>query len=197
MRGRLKSRNRLAGGGQIPTSSGRAEQARRAQRRKTIVPAIATTPAGPAPPAEQIKPQTVSDASTMVGIDPGEDSGDFLESETGIPNLGRSGPGSFPSLSFLFDETQEFMDMARRKRTAADAKKRDDMPFGLPGQTQGTAADEITQSLDMADRPQTAIPPQGASRSTAAREKDLRHLAHQSGPDRYTQCHRAGHSAIA
>ena len=76
------------------------------------------------------------------------------------------------------------MDMARRKRTAADPKKRDDVPFGLPGQTQGTAADEITQALDTVNRPQTTIPTQDASRRTTAREKDHRNLAHRSGPDR-------------
>ena len=197
VRGGSKSRNRLAGGGQIPTTSERAEQARWAQRRKTIVPATATTPAGPDPPAEQIAPQTVSDASTKVGNDSGEDSDDFLELETGSPNLGRSGSESFAPFSRLFDETQEFMDMARRKRTAANAKKKDDMPVWLPGQTQGTAADEITQSLDMANRPQRTIPPQGASRRTTAREKDLRNLAHRSGTDRCTLCHQAGHTAIA
>ena len=197
MRGGSKSRNRLAGGGQISTTSERAEQAKRAQRRNTIVPATATTTAGPAPPTKQLEPQAASDASTEVGNDSGEDSDDFLESETGIPNLGQSRSESFTPFSRLFDETQEFMDAAWRKRTAADAKKRDDMPFGLPGQTQGTAADEITQSLDTADRPQTAIPPQGASRRTSAQEKDLRNLAHRSGPDQCTQCHRAGQSAIA
>ena len=111
--------------------------------------------------------------------------------------MGISGLELLTPFSRLFEETQEPMDMTRRKKTAADPKKRDDVPFGLPGQTLGTAADEITQSLDTADRPQTAIPPQGASRRTAAKEKDLRNLAHGSRPDRCTQCHRAGHSAIA
>ena len=156
---------------------------RRAQRRNTIVPATATAPAGQAPPAEQTEPQAASDASTKVGNDPGEDSDDFLESETGSPNPGKNGSESLTPFSRLFKETQEFMDMARRDRTAADLKKRDDVPFGHPGQTQGTAADEITQSLDAANRPRRAIPPQGASRRTTARQKDLRNLAHRSGPD--------------
>ena len=132
-----------------------------------------------------------------MGNDSRDDSDDFLESETGSPDLGQSRSESFTPFSRLFDETQGFTNTAQKKRTAADVEKRDDMPFGLPGQAQGTAADEITQSLDTADRPQTAMPPQGASGRTAAKEKDLRNLAHQSGLDRCTQCHRAGHSAIA
>ena len=89
------------------------------------------------------------------------------------------------------------MDKARRKRTAADARNRDNGPFGLPAQNQGTAADEITRTLATENRPQTAIPPQGTSRRPAAKAKDLRNLAQRSGPDRCSQCHRAGHSAIA
>ena len=112
VRGRSKSRNRLAGGGQIPTTSERAEQAKRAQRRNTIVPATATTPAGQAPPAEQTEPQAASDASTKVGNDSGEDSDDLLESETGSPNVGKSGSESLTPFSRLFKETRESMDMA-------------------------------------------------------------------------------------
>ena len=197
VRGRSKSRNWLAGAGQVPTTSERAEQVKRAARRNTIVPAAATTPVGPVAPTEQTETQAASDASTKVGNDSGEDSDGFVESETGSPNLGRSGSEPFSPFSRLFDETQEFMDKARRERSAADARKRDNTPFGLPGRTQGTAADEITQSLDTPDRPQTAIPPQGASRRKAAKEKNLRNLAQRPGPDRCTQCHRAGLSAIA
>ena len=108
VRGGLTSRNQLAGGSQIPTTSEQVEQARLpvAQRRNTNVPATATTPAGPAPPAEQTEPQVASDASTKVQNDSGEDSDDFLESETGSPNLGKSRSESFTPFSRLFDETQ-------------------------------------------------------------------------------------------
>ena len=161
------------------------------------MPADATTPGSPVVPTEQTKPQAASDTSTKVGNDSGEDSDDFVESETGSPNLGRSGSERFSLFSLLFDETQEFMDKAQRETSAAAARKRNNTPLELPGRTQGIATDEITQSLDTPDRPQTAIPPQDASRTKAAKEKDLRNLAQRPGLDRCTQCHHAGHSVIA
>ena len=53
----------------------------------------------------------------------------------------------------------------------ADARNRNSVPFGLPVQNQGTAADEITQSLDTENRPQTAIPPQGGSRRAGPKKR--------------------------
>ena len=204
VRGRSKSRNRLAGSGQIPSTRDRAEQASRARRRNTIVPATASLPTnvtgeqapatGPATaPATEMQSRAVSNASVHGGNDSEEE--DFLESRTGSPELERS--GSETPFANLFNESRNFIDESHRNRMPADARNRDSMPFGLPVQNQGTAADEITQSLDTENRPQTAIPPQGGSRRAGAKEKDLQNLSQRIGPDRCTQCHRAGHSAIA
>ena len=105
--------------------------------------------------------------------------------------------GSETPFAILFNESRNFMDKAHRNRIAADARNRDSMPFRLPVQNQSTAANEITQSLDVENRPQTAIPPQGASWRPAAKTNDLRNLAQRSGPDKCANCYCAGHSAIA
>ena len=202
-RGRSKSRNRLAGSGQIPSTRDRAEQASRARRRNTIVPATTSLPVnvtskqvpatGPATaPAMEIRSHAVSNASFQGGHDSEEE--DLLESRTGSPELERS--GSETPFANLFNELRNFMDEAHRNRIPADARKRDSMPFGLPIPNQGTAADEITQSLDTENHPQMAIPPQGGSRRAGAKEKDLRNLSQRFGLDRCTQYHSAGHSAI-
>ena len=196
VRGRSKSRNRLAGGGQIPSTRDRAEQARRARRRNTIVPATSSASVNVTSeqaPAKVTRSRAASNASVQGGDDSEEE--DFLESQTGSPELERS--GSETPFANLFNESRDSMDQAHRNRISADARNRDSMPFGLPAQTQGTAADEITRSLDTENSPQTAIPPQGGSRSAGAKEKDLRNLAQRFGPDKCTQCHRPGHSPIA
>ena len=204
VRGRSKSRNRLAGSGQIPSTRDRAEQASRVRWRSTIVLATSPLPinltrqqvpatATVAAPATETTPQAASNTSFQGGNDSEEE--DFLESRTGSPELERS--GSETPFANLFNESMNFLDEAHRNRIAADATNRDSTLYGLPAQNQGTAADEITQSLDMENRPQTAIPPQGGSRRAGAKAKDLRNLSQRSGPDRCTQCHRAGHSAIA
>ena len=140
-------------------------------------------------------PQAASDASTHVGNDSEEE--DFLDSQTGSPELDVSGSEALTPCATLFNETRSFMDKECRKRGAADTRNRDKGPFGLRVQNQGTAADEITQFLDTENRPQMAIPPQGGSRRPAAKAKDLRNLAQRPGPDKCTNCHRTGHSAIA
>ena len=202
--GRSKSRNRLAGSGQIPSTRDRADKASRVRRRNTIVPATSPLPinltgeqipttAPATAPATETAPHAASNASVQGGNDSEEE--DFLESRTGSPELERS--GSEIPFGNLFNKSRNFIDEAHRNRTSADARNRDSIPFGLPAQNQGTAADEITQSLDVENQPQTAIPPQGGSRRTGAKEKDLQNLAQRFGPDRCTQCHHAGHSAIA
>ena len=207
VRGRSKSRNRLAGGGLVPSTSERVDQANRARRRNTIVP-VNPAPPHPTAPVDRVStpapaattttetwPQGASDASTHAGNDSEEE--DFLDSQTGSPELEVSGSEALTPFASLFNETRSFMDKARRKRAAADARNRKKGPFGLPAQNQGTAADEITQSLDTENRPQTAIPPQGGSRRLAAKAKDLRNLAQRPGPDKCTNCQRTGHFAIA
>ena len=204
VRGRSKSRNRLARSGQIPSTRDQAEQASRARQRNTIVPATSPLPinltgeqapatALAAAPATETGPHVASNTSVQGGNDSKEE--DFLESRTGSPELERSGSGT--PFANLFNDSRNFMNEAHRNRIPADARNRDNMPFGLPVQNQGTAADEITQYLDTENRPQTAIPPQGGSRRAGAKEKDLRNLSQRFSPDRCTQCHRAGHSAIA
>ena len=204
VRGRSKARNRLAGSGQIPSTRDRAEQASRARRRTTIVPATSSLPVNVTSEqvpgtgtaralATEARSRVVSNASFHGGDDSEEE--DFLESQTGSPELDRS--WSETPFANLFNESRNFMDEAHRNRISADARNRDSMPFGLPAQNQGTAADEITQSLDVENRPQMTIPPQEGSRRVGAKEKDLRNLAQRFGPDRCTQCHRAGNSAIS
>ena len=199
-----KSRNRLAGSGQIHRTRDQAKQATRVRRRNTIVPAassllldltgeqaLASAPATAL--ATETQPQAASNASIQGGNDSKEEV--FLESWTGSPELERS--GSETPFANLFNESRNFMNEGHRHRISADARNRHSMPFGLPVQNQSTAADEITQSLDVENRPQTAISPQGASRRPAAKTKDLRNLTQRSGPEKCSNCHRAGHSAIA
>ena len=100
VRGRSKSRNRLAGSGQIPSTRDRAKQASRVRRRNTIVPATSPLPlnltgeqvsasAPAAAPATKTQPQAASNTSIQGGNDSEEE--DFLESRTGSPELERSG----------------------------------------------------------------------------------------------------------
>ena len=160
VRGRSKSRNRLAGSGQIPSTRDRAEQASRVRRRNTIVPATFSLPTnvasdqipatGPATaPAMEIRSRAASNPSVQGGNDSEEE--DFLESRTGSPELERS--GSETPFANLFNESRNFMDEAHRNWIPADARNRDSVPFRLPIQNQSTAANEITQSLDTENRP--------------------------------------------
>ena len=176
----------------------------RVSRGNTIVPATSPLPlnlTGEQAPASapatalatETQPQAASNASIQGGNDSEEE--DFLESRTGSRELERS-RSETPFVN-LFNESRNFIDEAHRNRISADSRNRVSMPFGLPVQNQSTAADELTQSLDMENRPQTAIPPQGASRRPAAKTKDLPNLAERSGPEKCSNFHHAGHSAIA
>ena len=90
VRGRSKSRNRLVGGGHVPSTSEWVDQANRARRRNTIVPANPAppntsapvdrvpTPAPAAAATTEEWPQAASDDSTPVGNDSEEE--DFLDS---------------------------------------------------------------------------------------------------------------------
>ena len=88
VRGRSKSRNRLAGSGQIPSTRDRAEQASRVRWRNTIVPATSPLPlnltgeqvpaSAPATaPATEKQPWAASNTSIQGGDDSEEE--DFLE----------------------------------------------------------------------------------------------------------------------
>ena len=156
VRGCSKSRNRLAGSSQIPSTRDRAEQASRARRRNMIVPATSPLPinltseqvpatAPATAPATVTAPHVASNTFFQGGNDSEEE--DFLVSRTGSPELERS--GSETPFANLFNESRNFMDEEHRNRISADARNRDSMPFGLPVQNQSTAADEITQSLDV------------------------------------------------
>ena len=149
--GRSKSRNRLAGSGQIPSTRDQAKQASRVRRRNTIVPATsplllnltgeqvpASAPA--AAPATKTQSQAASNTSIQGGNDSKEE--DFLASWTGSPELERS--VSETPFANLFNKSRNFMDGAHKNRISAYARNRDCIPFGLPVQNQSTAADEIT-----------------------------------------------------
>ena len=177
VRGRSKSKNRLAGSGQIPSTRDPAEQASRARRHNTIVPATSSLPVnvtgeqapatGPAmAPATKIRSRAVSNASIHEGNNSEEE--DFLESRTGDPELERS--RSETPFANLFNESRNFMDEAHRNRMPADARNRDSMPFGLPIQNQGTAVVEITQCLCTENRPDGDTPARRIQKSRSQRK---------------------------